>query len=436
MTGSDILVVVPHSGVAIPPEISPEDLSDDFSALLRNIDWYTQWLYDFRDILGNRQIVFPYCSILLEANRDPAEIEESVPLVDIHGRPIYRTGFEPSLAMRVSLAEKYLKPFHRGIEEIISAGAGLLFDGHATVTARGVAENQIEIMNFQHSPRDESPLYYCPNVIVETYAEELRSRLPDVLITVNASDFVKVHGHICAAHSVNSLKRVGTRAPAFIQETNERLYKNDDGTPNVAQINRLRRAFAEALAQTLQSLDESRKMKIINLHIGKQSFNYDCGPKALQTVMHYYGEEADDNDLINELGTTPDGTPPEEMIRVAKQHGYVVKSGTNWSLKQVKQYVDEGTPVIVLLQAWADRHMTIDDWRREWNQGHYAIIIGVNKDMLLFEDPASIRRTWLREREFLARWHDLHPKTGEKYEHFGMVLLGKQPALLSFDHMD
>ena len=30
MTGSDILVVVPHSGVAIPPEISLDDLTDEF----------------------------------------------------------------------------------------------------------------------------------------------------------------------------------------------------------------------------------------------------------------------------------------------------------------------------------------------------------------------------------------------------------------------
>jgi predicted double-glycine peptidase len=436
MTGSDILVVIPHSGVIIPPEIALEDLSDDFPSLLKNIDWYTQWLYDFGDILGNRRLVFPFCSILLEANRNPADIEDCVPLLDVHGRPIYRPGFEPTESMRKAWSEKYLKPFHRRIEEIISSGAGLIFDGHSTVTARGVAENQIELMNFQQTEKDEKPLHYCPDVIVETYAEELRSRLPNVLVTVNASDFFKVHGHVCAAHSVNALKRIGTRAPAFIQETNERLYKNADGTPNVAQINRLRRVFAESLHQTLQSLDESRKIKIINLHSGKQFYNYDCGPKALQTVMHYYGEDVDSNELIEALGTTEDGTPPEEMIRVAKQYGFTVKSGTNWSLKQVKQYVDEGTPVIVLLQAWADRQMTLDEWRRDWDNGHYAIIIGLNKDMLLFEDPASIRRTWLREREFLARWHDMHPKSGEKYEHFGMVLLGKQPATLSFEHMD
>jgi predicted double-glycine peptidase len=437
MTGSDILVVVPHSGVVIPPEISLEDLSDEFTVLIKNVDWHTQWLYDFRDILANRQLVFPYCSIVLEANRDPADIDESVPLRDVFGRPIYRKGYEPSASMRAAWSEKYLKAFHRSIEENISAGAGLLFDGHSTVTARGVADNQIDLMNFQKTDRDEKPLYYCPDVIVETYAAELRKRLPDVLVTVNCSEYVTVHGHVCAAHSVNAIKRVGSRAPAFIQETNERLFKNKDGTPNVGQINRLRRTFAESLTQTIQSLQESQKMSMIDLHIGKQVYDYDCGVQALQTVMTYYGVEMDRDELMRTLGTTEEGgTPPQAMIEAAQSYDFEVKSGTQWSLNQLKQYVDAGTPVIVLLQAWADRYMTLDDWRRDWDNGHYAIVIGVNKDVLLFEDPATIRRTWLREREFLARWHDMNTKTGEKYEHFGMVLLGKQPAKLSLEHMD
>jgi predicted double-glycine peptidase len=437
MTGSDVLIVIPHSGVAIPPEISQEDLSDDFSTLIKNIDWYTHWLYDFRDLLGNRQVVFPYCSLLLEANRDPGDIEASVPVVDVYGHPVYRPGCEPSVSMRTAWSEKYLKPFHLGIEENISAGAGLLFDGHSTVTARGVADDQIDLMNFQHTQGDEKPLYYCPDVIVETYADELRKRLPDVKVTVNASEYVNVHGHICAAHSINAIKRTGTRAPGFIQETNEHLFRNDDGTPNIGQINRLRRAFAESLSQTLQSLQESQKMTMIDLHIGKQTYDYDCGAQALQTVMQYYGkEDIDGDELIEALGTSEEGTPPEAMIRVARQYGFEVMSGTQWSLNQVKQYVDAGTPVIVLLQAWADHYMTHDDWRRDWDNGHYAIVIGLNKDVLLFEDPATIRRTWLREREFLARWHDINLKTGEKFEHFGMVLLGKQPAKLFLEHMD
>lgn len=436
MTGSDILVIIPHSGVAIPREILLEDLSGDFFTLVKNVDWYTQWLYDFRDILANRQIVFPYCSILLEANRDPGDIEKSVPVKDIHERPVYRKGCEPSQSMRAHWSEKYLKPFHRNIEENIAAGAALLFDGHSTVTARGVADNQIDLMNFEQPDDKEKPLYYSPDVIIETYAAELRKRLPDVLVTTNASEYYRVHGHVCAAHSINALKRVGVRVPAFIQETNQKLFQNNDGMPNVIQINRLRRAFAESLLQTMQSLQESQKVSMIDLHIGRQRYDYDCGPQALESVIHYYGMDIRGDKLMKALGTSEEGTTPQAMIRVAESYGFQVKAGMHWSIKQVRQYVEAGTPVIVLLQAWADRYMTIEDWRRDWDDGHYAIIIGLHKDVLLFEDPSSIRRTWLREREFLARWHDMNPRTGEKYEHFGMVLLGRPPSDLSLQHMD
>jgi len=436
MTGSDILVVVPHGGIAIPREISLEELSTGFPLLLKNIDWYTQWLYDFRDILGNRQLIFPFCSILLEANRDPAEIDECVPLQDIFGRPLYKSGYEPTLSMRAALSEKYLKPFHRSIEENITAGSGLLFDGHSSITACGLAENQIDLMNYQHTERNENPLYYCPEIVVQTYAAALRKRLPEVQVTVNATQFVKVHGHVCAAHSVNFVKRTGARAAAFIQETNEHLFLNDDGTANVAKINRLRRAFAEALDQTIQQLQESKGASMIDMHVSRQNHDYDCGVQALQSVMHYYDIDIRGDELTKALETSEEGTSPHKMIAVAQRYGFEVKSGTQWSLNQVKQYVEAGTPVIVLLQAWADRYMTLEDWRRDWDDGHYAIVIGLDKDVLLFEDPASIRRTWLREREFMARWHDVDAKTGEKYEHFGMVLLGRQPVQTNLEHME
>jgi len=72
--------------------------------------------------------------------------------------------------MRMHWSEKYLKPFHRSIEENIAAGAALLFDGHSTVTARGVADNQIDLMNFEQLESQEKPLHYSPDIIIETYA--------------------------------------------------------------------------------------------------------------------------------------------------------------------------------------------------------------------------------------------------------------------------
>lgn len=259
MTETDILVVVPHSGIVVPADLPMEALSEDFPSLVQNVDWYTNWLYDFRDILGNRHVVFPYCSIVLEGNRRPDILDDAVPVRDVRGRPVYRQGCEPSVKMRAKLATKYLGPFHQTITDSILAGAEFLFDGHSTVTARGVADNQIDLMNFQHTDLDDGPIHYSPDAYVETYAAELRKRLPDVKVTVNASEYYTVYGHVCAAHSVNAMARVGARVPAFIQETNERLYKNADRTPNVLAINRLRRAFAEALAMTLWLVTGDRK---------------------------------------------------------------------------------------------------------------------------------------------------------------------------------
>jgi predicted double-glycine peptidase len=175
---------------------------------------------------------------------------------------------------------------------------------------------------------------------------------------------------------------------------------------------------------------------MIELHIGRQTFDFDCGAKALQTVMAYYGVDVREDELIKELKTTLEGTRSVNVRLVAKSHGFKVKSGVGWTLEGIKRYVNAGTPVIVLLQAWADKFMTIEDWSKGYEYGHYAIVIDNKNEIVVFEDPASFRRTWLAESEFILRWHDRDPKTRRKLEHFGMVLLGKEPAIPTTKHMD
>jgi predicted double-glycine peptidase len=175
---------------------------------------------------------------------------------------------------------------------------------------------------------------------------------------------------------------------------------------------------------------------MINLHISRQTFDFDCGAKALQTVMAYYGVEIREDELIKELGTGKDGTRVEKMISVAEGRGFRVEARQHWSVRDLKRYIDKGHPVIVLLQAWAERYMTLKDWRNDYEDGHYAVVIGHAKGVLLFEDPASFRRTWLREYEFLARWHDMDTIRDWKYEQFGMALLGKEPVKQIPEHMD
>lgn len=257
----ELLVVISHSSIVIPGEIPLPSLSERFPLLLKNVDWYTDWLYDFRDLLDNRQVVFPYCSLILDANRHPDIIEDSVPLRDMHDEPVYRSGAEPDGRLRRTLAGKYLAPFNKAIEDYIVSGAGFLLDGHATLTARGVADDQIDLMNVQHSALDDEPCNFCPDIYIEAYAAELRKRLPEVRVTVNGSEYFSVYGHVCAQHSVNAMGRVGGRVPAILQETNQQLYMNPDNTPDMAAINRLRRIFAQSLyaaCSAVRSLSEER----------------------------------------------------------------------------------------------------------------------------------------------------------------------------------
>jgi len=255
MDFKELLVVIPHSGILIPKEISFNHLSKDFPEFMTDVDWYTNWLYDFRDIAGNTQIEFPYCSLILEANRAHNNIADSVPLQNRLGKSIYKPGKEPDLVTRQFLAKKYLVPFHHKISGHISQRKKwFMLDAHSTITSRGVDDNQIELMNYQISVTDNTRTYFCPDIYVETYANELTKLLPETKVTVNESRYDTVYGHICGQHSVNAYNRIGNRVPAILQETNQHLYMYDDGIPNLEALETLRRAFAEALTRMKHSL--------------------------------------------------------------------------------------------------------------------------------------------------------------------------------------
>lgn len=254
----ELLVVIPHSGILIPNEIPLDCLSSEFPRLMRNVDWYTNWLYDFRDMLGNSHLAFPYCSLILEANRHPERLEDSVPFNDTLGEPIYQPGLEPNQTLRQFLSKKYLQVFHQSISTEIARGKTFMLDAHSTMTAQGVADNQIELMNFQVSNSDEEPKYFCPDVFIESYANELCKRLHEVKVTVNKSKYENVYGHVCGAHSVNAMTRVGNKVPAILQETNQKLYLNADRTPNLEALETLRRTFAEALCKMTEKLQALR----------------------------------------------------------------------------------------------------------------------------------------------------------------------------------
>jgi hypothetical protein len=158
----------------------------------------------------------------------------------------------------------------------------------------------------------------------------------------------------------------------------------------------------------------------------RQATTYTCSASALQAVLAYYGVEMREDELATELGATvADGAPPEAIVRVAVAHGLSAAKRENMTIDDLAAEVAKGHAVIVELQAWSDAPRT--SWVDDWEDGHYAIVVAVDADELVLEDPSVLgSRAVLSRKEFDERWHDIDG--AHKNIRTGIVFAGKPPA--------
>jgi len=261
-----VLVTVPHGGVICPEEIDTASLSKYQDKLAKEcIDWYTSSLYDFRDILGNQQIVNPISNIYLNVNRKPEDIKESVPTH--HEKiPIYKEGQEPSLKTKKLIIEKYHLPFH---EEIKKTKKIFILDGHSTSTGLKDLEGDkvkkdIIVSNWENSRYDpEGGMFTCPDEYLDCYLEELDKRLLNHKIErVTHQEIEKnttydtTYSHIQHTYGLNEFKAKNGRVPLIFQETNEDLYVTKDDKMDIQKIEELRRIIAESLMSMLIKMEK------------------------------------------------------------------------------------------------------------------------------------------------------------------------------------
>ncbi|MFH1451699.1 MAG: cysteine peptidase family C39 domain-containing protein [archaeon] len=174
-------------------------------------------------------------------------------------------------------------------------------------------------------------------------------------------------------------------------------------------------------------------MKKIILPQLRQTFEYDCGAKALQTVLVYYGIEEREDKIIKYAKTSKKGTSINGILAVVKK--YHLKSvSRQMSIEEVKKFIDKKVPVILVLQAWTKKKR--NNWESDWADGHYVVVIGYTKNKILFEDPYSFKQTYLKYDELEKRWHDIDKN--KKYFHHGIAIFGKKPKFKrnKIVHMD
>lgn len=163
--------------------------------------------------------------------------------------------------------------------------------------------------------------------------------------------------------------------------------------------------------------------KLLNLVDTRQSTSYSCGAGAMQSVMMYYGEEYMESELMAEMGTSPDhGTTPNAMANFAREAGYNVDVREGLTLGDLEKAVEDNIPVTVAIQAWRATSLEEQPWKDRWDDGHYVVVMGLDKNNVYVEDPSLLgSRGVIPRAEFEQRWHDVE-SDGRKYFALGLYI--------------
>lgn len=152
---------------------------------------------------------------------------------------------------------------------------------------------------------------------------------------------------------------------------------------------------------------------LIYVPMTRQAYDYTCGIAATQSVLGYFGDDYGESALYSGLKPTEkDVTPYNSIVNFLRKKGYHVEvivgkqPGQGMTLPQLKNSIDNRKPVIVLIQAYRDIPNT--PFQTDWDDGHFVVVIGYDKNNIYFMDPAFLGNyTYIPQQEFLIRWHDV-----------------------------
>jgi predicted double-glycine peptidase len=175
------------------------------------------------------------------------------------------------------------------------------------------------------------------------------------------------------------------------------------------------------------SLRASLPPHLLPVPLISQSSSWTCGSAALMATLVYFGVYDDPQSRLDtELAASPEnGTRVRDIVAVARRFGLGADARTGLTLDDLKRDLMAGAVVIVALQAWAAGEVA--DWRSDWEDGHYVVVVGVTRDRVYVMDP-SVRTgyAYLTRDQFLDRWHDYDVASGGKevWNRLGIVIRG------------
>jgi len=200
-------------------------------------------------------------------------------------------------------------------------------------------------------------------------------------------------------------------------------------------------AALQFLASLLQLLvPETIHPRILyNVPYVRQTTDYSCGAVALKAVLHYYGKSFTEKELIQKLGADPEkGTRDYRMMEFAEKQGIKVTRKENSTFSDLQKSLNAGHPVILELQAWAKPEKNIQrDYSKEWAEGHYVVLVGLDYKKAYFMDPSTTQKhTWVTREDLEKRWHDEDGFTQARGHRVGLFFEGKPDFSASWEYME
>jgi len=176
------------------------------------------------------------------------------------------------------------------------------------------------------------------------------------------------------------------------------------------------------------SLTESPKLpeNYLPLPIVRQSTSYSCGAASLLSILLYWQiEDIPESELFKSLNTTEEGTHPKNIVEYANSRGLKAHMKENTTIEELQLALSKGETVILDIQAWCDTDI---DWKNSWENGHYVVLIGLDKMNAFFMDPSiGSAYGYIPIDELMERWHDYekHEKGVWKNYKLAIFISGK-----------
>ncbi len=264
-----IAIIIPHSGLAIPPEVAGRVALDE-GQIFDEADAYADLLFDFRGRVLH-WITFPFARAIVDVNRppDPAGNRPGDGIVKrqtSYGAPVYLPGMEPDPALEQEMIARYWADWRRQLHAVEDdRRVKLVIDAH-TMAAIGPSHYddpadlrpRVSVSNLGDAdaqPHPDRQRISAPPEIVLALGRELGAALADVPPLCPVGPEIAVNNPFYGGWDL--WQHGGAHQAWLMVEVNRALYVGEQtgtagaGLADTARITLLREKIWEAIVRLM-----------------------------------------------------------------------------------------------------------------------------------------------------------------------------------------